>query len=252
MASRKRLQRQPPRRNKRNNFAGIAALQLGSKAEERKYGKHRLNRIKASGRRFCARAAGSAASSGGGREGLDVTEPRGKAHSHRHGQGRYFPPEGGLRLGVIGRRLLGTLLRHQVRHASPRTRPHFRVRRRARLCRSQVVPVSARHDARLRRNADAAGLQFHQSERHAFLRLRFVLFGVATLGKVRLNMLKVLDPAVPVACWSCSVAHNESTLFCPHCSKIQPPRGGDFFSVFGLESPPQPRPGCAGKRISSP
>jgi molecular chaperone HscB len=47
-------------------------------------------------------------------------------------------------------------------------------------------------------------------------------------------MLKVLDPAVPVACWSCSVAHNESTLFCPHCSKIQPPRGVDFYSVFGL------------------
>jgi len=38
-----------------------------------------------------------------------------------------------------------------------------------------------------------------------------------------------------VACWSCSVAHNESTLFCPHCSKIQPPPGGDYFSVFGLE-----------------
>ena len=48
-------------------------------------------------------------------------------------------------------------------------------------------------------------------------------------------MLKVLDPAVPVACWSCSVAHNESTLFCPHCSKIQPPPGGDYFSVFGLQ-----------------
>ena len=47
-------------------------------------------------------------------------------------------------------------------------------------------------------------------------------------------MLKVVDPAVPVACWSCSVAHNESTLFCPHCSKIQPPPGSDYFSVFGL------------------
>jgi len=47
-------------------------------------------------------------------------------------------------------------------------------------------------------------------------------------------MLKVLDPAVPVACWSCSVAHNESTLFCPHCSKIQPPPGADYFSVLGL------------------
>ena len=48
-------------------------------------------------------------------------------------------------------------------------------------------------------------------------------------------MLKVIDSAVPVACWSCSVAHNESTLFCPHCSKIQPPPGGDYFSVFGLQ-----------------
>ena len=46
--------------------------------------------------------------------------------------------------------------------------------------------------------------------------------------------MKVIDTAVPVACWSCSVAHNESTLFCPHCSKIQPPPGGDYFSVFGM------------------
>jgi molecular chaperone HscB len=48
-------------------------------------------------------------------------------------------------------------------------------------------------------------------------------------------MFKVLDSAVPIACWSCSIGHNDSTLFCPHCSKIQPPPGGDFFSVFGLE-----------------
>jgi molecular chaperone HscB len=47
-------------------------------------------------------------------------------------------------------------------------------------------------------------------------------------------MFKVLDSAVPIACWSCSVGHNDSTLFCPHCSKIQPPPGGDYFSVFGL------------------
>jgi molecular chaperone HscB len=47
-------------------------------------------------------------------------------------------------------------------------------------------------------------------------------------------MLKVVENAVPVACWSCSVAHNESTLFCPDCSKIQPPFAGDYFSVFGL------------------
>ena len=48
-------------------------------------------------------------------------------------------------------------------------------------------------------------------------------------------MMKVLDTAVPIACWSCSIGHNDSTLFCPHCSKIQPPPGGDFFQVFGLE-----------------
>ena len=48
-------------------------------------------------------------------------------------------------------------------------------------------------------------------------------------------MFEVLDSAIPVACWSCSVAHNESTLFCPNCSKIQPPIGGSYYSVFSLE-----------------
>ena len=47
--------------------------------------------------------------------------------------------------------------------------------------------------------------------------------------------MKVLDSAIPVACWSCSVTHNEATLFCPHCTKIQPPPSGDYFSTFGLE-----------------
>lgn len=48
-------------------------------------------------------------------------------------------------------------------------------------------------------------------------------------------MLKVIESAVPVSCWSCSVAHNPSTLFCPNCSKIQPPTGGNYYSVFSLE-----------------
>ena len=47
-------------------------------------------------------------------------------------------------------------------------------------------------------------------------------------------MLEVIESAVPAACWSCSVAQNESKLFCSHCSKIQPPPGGNYFSVFGL------------------
>ena len=48
-------------------------------------------------------------------------------------------------------------------------------------------------------------------------------------------MLKVAESAAPVACWSCSVTHDESVLFCPHCNKIQPPPGGNYFSVFGIE-----------------
>jgi molecular chaperone HscB len=48
-------------------------------------------------------------------------------------------------------------------------------------------------------------------------------------------MITVLDSAVPVACWSCSIGRSPSTLFCPQCSKIQPPSGGTYFSVFGLK-----------------
>jgi molecular chaperone HscB len=48
-------------------------------------------------------------------------------------------------------------------------------------------------------------------------------------------MLKVIESAVPVECWSCSVAHNELTLFCPHCSKIQPAQEGNYFAVFSLQ-----------------
>lgn len=47
-------------------------------------------------------------------------------------------------------------------------------------------------------------------------------------------MLKAVESAVSVACWSCSAAFSEFTLFCPHCSKIQPPPDGSYFSVFGL------------------
>ncbi|MFP5207347.1 MAG: Fe-S protein assembly co-chaperone HscB [Acidobacteriota bacterium] len=46
--------------------------------------------------------------------------------------------------------------------------------------------------------------------------------------------MNATDSAVPMACWSCAVAHQASTLFCPNCSKIQPAPSGDYFSVFGL------------------
>ncbi|MDE3201425.1 MAG: Fe-S protein assembly co-chaperone HscB [Acidobacteriota bacterium] len=48
-------------------------------------------------------------------------------------------------------------------------------------------------------------------------------------------MLKVVNSAIPVACWSCSVKQDEAKLFCPSCSKIQPPPGADYYAVFGLE-----------------
>jgi molecular chaperone HscB len=47
-------------------------------------------------------------------------------------------------------------------------------------------------------------------------------------------MANALDSAIPIACWSCHVAQNDLTLFCPHCSKIQPASSGDFFQVFRL------------------
>jgi molecular chaperone HscB len=47
-------------------------------------------------------------------------------------------------------------------------------------------------------------------------------------------MLKALDSATSAACWSCSLSVGDSSLFCPHCGKIQPPPGGDYFQVFGL------------------
>jgi molecular chaperone HscB len=46
-------------------------------------------------------------------------------------------------------------------------------------------------------------------------------------------MLKV-ESAAPVACWSCAGTYDELKLFCPNCGRIQPPLGGDYFSVFGL------------------
>jgi len=37
------------------------------------------------------------------------------------------------------------------------------------------------------------------------------------------------------ACWSCEREIDKAAQFCPHCHKIQPPSGADYFSFFGLE-----------------
>ena len=41
--------------------------------------------------------------------------------------------------------------------------------------------------------------------------------------------------SAPAACWACKGALGDSTLLCPHCGKVQPPSGIDYFQVFGLE-----------------
>jgi molecular chaperone HscB len=48
------------------------------------------------------------------------------------------------------------------------------------------------------------------------------------------EIVQSAESAVPVKCWSCAVAQNESTLFCSTCSKIQPPLRMDYFQVFQL------------------
>lgn len=47
-------------------------------------------------------------------------------------------------------------------------------------------------------------------------------------------MEKALENAVSLVCWSCSAARDESALFCPQCGRIQPPRGENYYAVFGL------------------
>jgi molecular chaperone HscB len=47
-------------------------------------------------------------------------------------------------------------------------------------------------------------------------------------------MSNALDAAIPVACWSCHIAQSDLTLFCPHCSKIQPAPAADYFQIFGI------------------
>jgi molecular chaperone HscB len=47
-------------------------------------------------------------------------------------------------------------------------------------------------------------------------------------------MLKTIESAIPVPCWSCALVQEEAQLFCPQCNKIQPPPGGNYFSVFSL------------------
>jgi molecular chaperone HscB len=41
--------------------------------------------------------------------------------------------------------------------------------------------------------------------------------------------------SAPAACWACIGALGASALLCPHCGKVQPSTGIDYFQVFGLE-----------------
>src|SRR6266478_2049554 len=78
-----------------------------------------------------------------------------------------------------GRRLLWPLLCHAPRHPGTRSRQDFRGVRRAPLRRPEKFPVPERHDARVRRDADAPGIRFPESQRGAQLRLRQLFYGLA-------------------------------------------------------------------------
>jgi hypothetical protein len=77
------------------------------------------------------------------------------------------PEEGGLRLGVKGGGCSG--LSYAIAFDS-------HPRERDRIFTFEELCLSERNDARLRRDADAPGIQLHQSELHAFLRLRYIVF----------------------------------------------------------------------------
>jgi molecular chaperone HscB len=44
-----------------------------------------------------------------------------------------------------------------------------------------------------------------------------------------------MPDALKITCWSCTIPHDPSALFCPACGKIQPPPSASYFQVFGLE-----------------
>ncbi len=110
--------------------------------------------------------------------GLQVTERAVKRIRAAIAKEGISPEEGGLRLGVLGGGCSG--LSYSIKFdTQPRERDRVYEFDGVRVfVDPKSVPLSARHDAGLRRNADAAGIQLHQSEFDAFLWVRFVLFGV--------------------------------------------------------------------------
>jgi molecular chaperone HscB len=65
--------------------------------------------------------------------------------------------------------------------------------------------------------------------------MRLVVFGVTLRVCWESVRMKIIGSAIPVACWSCSSAHEASALFCSNCNKIQPAPTGEYFSLLGLE-----------------
>ena len=90
--------------------------------------------------------------------------------------------QGGLRVGITGGGCSG--LSYNIRFDSqPRERDRVYVYQQEGdkvqiFVDPKSVPVPQRHDARLRRNAHAPGLQLHQPTQHQELRLRLVLHGL--------------------------------------------------------------------------
>src|ERR1700730_9196078 len=69
-------------------------------------------------------------------------------------------------------------LQHPLRYATARARPHLPVRRRARLRRSEIVHLPARHDPGLPGDAYATRLRVREPELIEVLRLRHFVLGL--------------------------------------------------------------------------
>ncbi len=101
---------------------------------------------------------------------------RDREDSLGHGERRRFAGAGRSASWRAGRRMFGLELQHPLRYAAARARPCISVRRCAGFCRSEVVHLSARNDARLSGDPDAARIRLRESELDQVLRLReFVL-----------------------------------------------------------------------------
>ena len=119
-------------------------------------------------------------------KGLQVTERALKRIRVAMAKEGVSPEEGGLRLGIQGGGCSG--LSYNIRFDSqPRERDRVYKFEECASLSTQVVYLPPRHDSRLRRDADAAGIQLHQSPFDQVVRLRLIVFGLGHIPNANLQ-----------------------------------------------------------------